>query len=231
MYFFFLVENCEGTNLQARISLAHSLKYPYKPINYFGPPQIFPTYYPNTFHILPKYFPMLLPNLGLHKYYPISLTYYYPTWAPTNTYHTITKIGPQNYIISIKAQTHLPCGQNPKSPTKLSYKIRCYSASLKHITTWHLKVRCYTTPLKSIATQQYFYKITNYLQKSKYYFGNFYKKNSILFCNFYKKDQYNFGNFYNEPNTIWQLFTKSPIFFWQLFTKAQYYFGNYLQKT
>ena len=80
--------------MQARISLAHSLKYPYKPINYFGPPQIFPTYYPNTFHILPKHFPMLLPNLGLHKYYPIFLTYYYLTWAPTNTSHT----GPINYF-------------------------------------------------------------------------------------------------------------------------------------
>ena len=117
-----------------------------------------------------------------------------------------------------------------KHSTTWHLKVRCYMAPLKPVATWHPKVCCYTTPLKSIATQQYFYKITNYLQKSKYYFGNFYKKNSILFCNFYKKDQYYFGNFYKEPNTIWQLFTKSPILFWQLFTKAQYYFDNYLQK-
>ena len=109
-------------------------------ITQLGPSQILP----NISHIL-------LPNLGSHKYFPYKPHKLF--WAHTNTYHTITKIGPQNYIISIKTQTHLPCGQNPKSPTKLSYKIRCYSASLKHITTWHLKVRCYMAPLKPVATR------------------------------------------------------------------------------
>ena len=104
-------------------------------ITQLGPSQILP----NISHIL-------LPNLGSHKYFP-----YRPHklfWAHTNTYHTITKIGPQNNVIS----AHLPCGQNPKSPTKLSYKTRCYSAPLKHITTWHPKVRCYMAPLKPDAT-------------------------------------------------------------------------------
>ena len=73
---------CWGTIFQVLISLAHSLKYPYKPINYFGPPQIFPTYYPNISHILS--------NLGSHKYSP----YYYPIWALTNISHT----GPINYF-------------------------------------------------------------------------------------------------------------------------------------
>ena len=31
-----------------------------------------------------------------------------------NTHHITTKIGPQNYIISHKAQHYLACGQNPK---------------------------------------------------------------------------------------------------------------------
>ena len=51
---------------------------------------------------LSQIFPILLPNLGPHK---------------------ITKIGPQNNIISIKAQTHLSCGQNPKSPNTLTKPI------------------------------------------------------------------------------------------------------------
>ena len=166
--------------------------------------------------------------MGSHKYFPYKPHKLF--WAHTNTYHTITKIRPQNYVISIKTQTHLPCGQNPKSPIKLSCKTYCYTAPLKHITTWHPKFHCYTAPLKPVATQQYFYKITNYLQKPKYYFGNFYKKAQYYFGNFYKKGQYYFGNFYKEPNTIWQLFKKkpniilatiykSPILFWQLFTK------------
>ena len=66
-------------------------------------------YFLNTSHILPKYFPILLPNLG-HKIIP-SLQ---------------------------KAQIHLPCGQNPKSPTKLSLQ-----SPLLHSTS---KTRCYTTP-------------------------------------------------------------------------------------
>lgn len=52
-------------------------KYPYKPINYFGPHKCFL----HTYHILPKYSP-----------------YYYPTWAPTNISHIslINYLGPSH---------------------------------------------------------------------------------------------------------------------------------------
>ena len=41
------------------ISLAQSLKYPYKPINYFGPTQIFATYFPHITQLgLPQIFPI-----------------------------------------------------------------------------------------------------------------------------------------------------------------------------
>jgi len=83
-----------GTIFQVLISLAHSIKYPYKPINYFVPPQIFPTYYPNISH--------MLPNLGSHKY----SSYNYPTWAPTNISHTstINYFGPTQYFSHIITQ-------------------------------------------------------------------------------------------------------------------------------
>ena len=55
---------------------------------------------------LSQIFPILLPKLGPHKYF----SYHY-------------QIGPQNYIISTKAQTHLSCGQNPKSPNTLTKPI------------------------------------------------------------------------------------------------------------
>ena len=121
--------------------LVYSQKYSYKLINYFKPPQIFPTNYPNIPHIITQLGPSqilpiishILPNLGSHRYF-----LYYPTCAHTNTSYTITKNGLQNYAISIKAQTHLPCGQNPKSPTKLSFRAHCYMTPLKPITTWHL---------------------------------------------------------------------------------------------
>ena len=90
-YFFILMTICEVQFfIRPLTKNIHT-----SPKNYFGPSQIFPTYY--------------------------------PTWAHTNTSHTIIKIGPQNYIISIKAQTHLSCGQNPKSPNTLT----------KSIATWH----------------------------------------------------------------------------------------------
>ena len=79
-------------------------------INYFGPSQISP----------------ILPNLGPHKYFP----YYYPTWAHTNTSHTITKIGSQNYTISItKLIITQHCLQSP-CYTALYYKTRCYTIGL-----------------------------------------------------------------------------------------------------
>ena len=116
------------TVFQVIISLAHSPKYSYKSHKLFWA-------LTNISHILPKYFshiiqlvlsqifPILLPNLGSHKHF-----LYYPTWAHTNTSHTITKIGSQNYIISIKAQNHLSCEKNPKGLTKLL---------IKPVVTWH----------------------------------------------------------------------------------------------
>ena len=133
---------------------------------------ILPKYFPYITQLgLSQIFPILLLNLDSHKYFPykpyklcwvLTNIPFYPTWAHTNTYHTITKIGPQNYAISIKAQTHLPCGQNPKSLTKLStkpiatrhLKTCCYMKPLKPIAIWHsYKARYYTAPLKPIATR------------------------------------------------------------------------------
>ena len=123
----------------------------------------------------------ILPNLGSH----------------TNTYHTITKIGSQNYTISIKSPNSFTLWAKSKKPNKTLFT--------KSIATWHPKARCYTTPLKPVATWQYFfYKISNYLQKPKYYFGNYLQK----------------------PNIILAITYKSPILSWQLFTKAQILFGK-----
>ena len=94
-------------------------------------------------------FLILFPNLGPHKYF------------------SVIKIGLQNYIISIKAQTHLSCGQNPKtqqnslrSPLLHStllqrsllhgtlYKVRCYTALYYKACCYialYYKACCYTT--------------------------------------------------------------------------------------
>ena len=107
---------------QVLISLALSSKYPYKPHKLFQALTNIPHILPNIFHILP--------NLGSHKYF-----LYYSSWAHINTSHTITKIGlgPQNYTISIKAQTHLSCGQSPNTLTK-------------PVATQHPKVHYYMAP-------------------------------------------------------------------------------------
>ena len=126
-------------------------KYPYKPINYFGPTWIFLTY----FLYITQIFSILLPNLGSYKYFP-----YKPhklSWALSqilpiisyilsnlrfykNSYHTTTKIGLQNYTISTKRPKLIylvgktqEAQQNPLT---------------KPVATRHPKARYYTAPLK-----------------------------------------------------------------------------------
>ena len=125
-------------------------------------------YFLHTFHILPKYSPYYYPTwapknishispinyLGLsHKYYPLShissiLGFH------KNTYHTTTKIGPQNYTISTKRPKLIylvgktqKAQQNPltKLVATRHSKARCYTVPLK--------ARCYTTPLKFVDTR------------------------------------------------------------------------------
>ena len=120
--------------------IGHSQKYPYKLINYIvnyiGPPQIFRTCYPNTSHKLPKYFTMLLPNLGLQKYF----SHHYQNWV-TKFCHLYKS--PNSFTLLAK----------PKKPNKTLLKVRCYTVPLKPVVTWHLKVCCYTTSLKPVVTR------------------------------------------------------------------------------
>ena len=58
-----------------------------------------------------------------------------------------------------------------------------------------------------------FHKISNCLQKPKYYLGNYLQNPNIILATIYK-----------SPMLFWQLFTKSPILLWQL------YFGIFYQK-
>ena len=147
-------------------------------------------YFLNTSHLWPKYFPILLPNLGSHKYFPykahklfwalsqilpiishilpnLGSHKYFPYkahklfWAlsqilpiishilpnlgsHTNTYHTTTKIGPQNYTISTKSPNSFTLWAKSKKPNKTLFT--------KHIFTRHPKARYYTAPLKLVAT-------------------------------------------------------------------------------
>ena len=85
------------------------------PINYFGPSQILP---------------ILLPNLGPHKYFP----YYYQNW--------VTKL--HNLYKSLNS---FILWEKPKKPNKILYKARYY-------TTPYYKDHCYTTLFtKLIATR------------------------------------------------------------------------------
>ena len=84
------------------------------PINYFGPLQIFLTYYPNISHILP--------NLGSPKYSP----YYYPIWALTNISHT----SPINYSGPSQIFSILP---NLGPQKYLSYHYQNWATKLCHL--------------------------------------------------------------------------------------------------
>ena len=164
-------------------------KYPYKPHKLFWT-------LINISHILP--------NLDSHKCFP-----YWPTWAQTNTSHTITKTGPQNYTVSIKVQTHLSCKKNPKSPTK-----SLLQSPLLHSIIY--KACCYMEIfLKNVKILLNLILFGNILQKVQYYFGKFYKKSNTILALFTKK-----------PKTILAIFTKNWILFWQLLQKAQHYFGT-----
>ena len=133
-------------------------KYIYKPINYFGPTWIFPTYFPHITQI----FSILLPNLGSHKYFPYkphklswALSQFLPIKSHIlsnsgfykNTYHTTTKIGLQNYSISTKRPKLIylvgktqEAQQNPltKPVATRHPKARYYTAPLKLVAIWHL---------------------------------------------------------------------------------------------
>ena len=109
---------------------------------------------------------------------------------------------------------------------------------------WEKPQKTDTHLLKPIATQQYFYKISNYLQKLQILFSQLFTKNpnTILaiiykkpkikaqyyFGNYLQKAQYYFDNSYKKLNIILTTFTKSPILFCQLLQKAQYYFDNFI---
>ena len=80
---------CWGTNFHALISLAHSLKFTYKPINYFGPTQIFPKYFPHITQI----FPYIITQLGPQNYTistksPNSFTLWAKSKKPNKTLFT-----------------------------------------------------------------------------------------------------------------------------------------------
>ena len=162
--------------------LVYSQKYSYKLINYFKPPQIFPTNYPNIPHIITQLGPSqilpiishILPNLGSHRYflyYPTcAFSYHYQKWA-TKLCHLYKS--PNSFTLWAK----------PKKPNKtllqssLLYgtsKTRYYMASLKLVATWQPKVRCYTAFLQSpLLHGNIFTKISNYLQKPNTIFGNY----------------------------------------------------------
>ena len=66
----------------------------------------------------------ILSNLGFHK----------------NTHHIATLLSHKIIPSLQKAQKHLPCGKNPKGPTK---------PPTKPVATRHPKARCYTAFLQS----------------------------------------------------------------------------------
>ena len=187
--------------------------------------------------MLPKYFSILLPNLGSHKYFPYKphklfwvflqilpfISHILPNLGShTNTYHTITKIGLQNYTIFIKSPNSFSLWEKSKKPNKTLLQIPLLHSTLKPIATWHsYKTCCYTALLLSLLLHgNIFTKSQTSYKKPKYYFGNYLQNAQILFWKLFTK----------SPNTILATFYKSSILFQQLFTKAQYYFGNYLQK-
>ena len=187
--------------------------------------------------MLPKYFPILLPNLGSHKCFPykphklfwalsqilLIISHILPNLGShTNTYHTITKIRPQNYTIFIKNPNSFTLWAKSKKPNKTLLKIPLLHGTLKPVATWHsYKACCYTSLLLSpLLHGNIFTKSQTIYKKPKYYFGNYLQKAQILF-----------GNFLQKLNTILATIYKSPLLFQQLLTKAQHYLGNYLQKS
>ena len=166
-----------------------------------------------------KYFPYKLHKLfwALSQILPLYPTYY-PTWALTQI-HTTTKIGPQNYTISTKSLNSFTLWAKLKKPVAIRHpKARCYTVPLKFVVIWHPKACCYTTLLQSLLRHgNIFYKISNCLQKPKYYFGNYLQKPNTILVTIYK-----------SPNTILATIYKTQYYFGNYLQKAQYYFGNFI---
>ena len=75
-------------------------------------------------------------------------------------------------------------------------KACCYTTLLKLVAIRHLKAHCYTTLLQSLLLHgNIFYKISNCLQKPKYYLGNYLQNPNIILATIYKK-----------PKLLWQLY-------------------------
>ena len=172
-----------------------------------------------------------------HKYYPLYLT--------KNAHHVTTKIGPQNYTISIKIPKALTLWENPKSPTK---------PSLKPVATRHLyKARCYTAPPKPAMMRHLQKPLRCGTSKSSLLHGIFtksvaarYIQSPLLHDTFTKpttmrhlqnplrygtsKTRYDTTLLLSPllHNNIFKKFQKAQILFWHIFIKAQYYFGDYL---
>ena len=79
------------------------------------------------------------------------LPLHYPTWVFTKILiilllNWVTKL----YYLHKKAQIHLPCGQNPKSPIRPFYKARCYTTLLQNPLLYGTsKARYYTALLQN----------------------------------------------------------------------------------
>ena len=152
-------------------------------------------------HILPWALSQILPiisymlsNLGFPQKYS---SYYYQRWA-------------KNYTMSIKkAQNHLPCGKNPKSPTKPSKNLLLHGTSKSLLLHGTCKAHYYTAPLKAHCY-------------------------TVIFLQNLIKPKYYFGTYFAKPNIILAPILQSPILFWHLFYKAQILFWqkqlHYAQK-
>ena len=107
---------------------------------------------PNLISPPTKYFLILLPNLGSYKYFPYkphklfwAISQILPITScilsnlgsHTNTNHTTTKIGPQNYTIFTKSPNSFTLWVKSKKPNK-THKAHCYTAPLKLVATRQL---------------------------------------------------------------------------------------------
>ena len=81
---------------------------------------------------------------------------------------------------------------------------------------------------KSVATRQYFYKISNYLQKAQIIFWHLFTKAQILFWHLFTKAEYYIGNYLQKPNIILKSFIKKPKTIGQtiILLKPKYYLAK-----
>ena len=124
-------------------------KYSYKPINYFGPTWVFPTYFPHITQISS----ILLPNLGshkyfpykpinylgsFHKYYPLYLTYYL-TWVFTKILIILLpKLGYKIILSPQKGPNSFTLWAKPKKLNKTLLQNPLLHGTLKLVTKEHL---------------------------------------------------------------------------------------------